>query len=332
MSVYNDLNDLKLDLGQYDEEELTSLQKRGWENRVLGKIRKQGRKSGRSMTVLVASVIASAGILLSSGIYSFADVPFVGALIDDFIPRGETADYTPYKKAIGESAENAFGKWTVNEVMVDNGWLYISSTFEPAKGVKFNYQMHPRPKIRMNGEEIVSGGLQQSIKVNDVMYTIYNRIELPNLPAGKMAQFHLEFDNLDSTFLSEGVPVDQPWVFDIEISTEQLVAASKTIYFNRDLLLGSGQSVHLEKLVSSPISTVLYFDVPEGNSSISFQIVSEKGKVVLPNEVSTSNEESYSRYPSIDLKSEKYYLVPYEGLGTPDSSFFFEELRIPINP
>ena len=49
----------------------------------------------------------------------------------------------------------------------------------------------------MNGEELISGGLQQSIKVNDVRYTIYNRFELPNVPTGKTVQFHLEFDNLD---------------------------------------------------------------------------------------------------------------------------------------
>jgi hypothetical protein len=84
--------------------------------------------------------------------------------------------------------------------------------------------------------------------------------------------------------------------------------------------------------VLSPISTVLYYNDPKGNSNVSFKIVNEAGKVVLPTEGFTSKEQSYRLYPSIDLKSEKYYLIPYEGLGIPDSSSVFEELRIPLNP
>ncbi|MEM5008712.1 hypothetical protein WKH54_27120 [Priestia megaterium] len=54
--------------------------------------------------------------------------------------------------------------------------------------------------------------------------------------------------------------MDHPWIFDIEVPTEQLAAASKTITFDKVIQLGNGQSIKLEKMIVTPISTVLYYD------------------------------------------------------------------------
>jgi hypothetical protein len=334
MSIYKDLNDINLDVNEYEEQELTSFQKKNWESRVLKKIRKHKTNYKRKYAVIAAAFIVATGISLSTGMFTFANVPFVGAMIEGFMATNEKTEYTPYKTEIGSTAENEYGKWTLNEVMVDSGELIISSTFQPAEGIEFHYKMHPSPKVLINGQNLTSGGLQQSIEINHSMYTIYNKIEMPEIPIGETIQFHIEYDNLDTSIDSEGVPVDHPWVFDIKVPTEQLAATSETIHFNQDIPLGNGYFIRLKKMVVSPISTILYYDWPEQANHIAFKIVSESGTEILPSHMVISSEGAYNRYPSIDLKSEKYYLVPFESSDNyhAKNPGKVEEQSILINP
>ncbi|CAM4369276.1 hypothetical protein FHS16_002865 [Paenibacillus endophyticus] len=333
MSIYTELNDSTIDVSEYEEMPLTDHQKKKWRNRVVKKIRNR-KQQFRKYTGIAALFILAAGISLSMDRVTFADIPFVGAKIEGFLARNAHTDYTPFKTQVGQAAENAFGKWTLNEVLVDNGQLIISSTFEPAKGVKFHYKMHPQPTILMNGYALTRGSLQQSIKVNDAMFTIYNKMELQEIPVGETIQFHITFDNLDNNIISEGVPVDQPWVFDIQVPTEQLAATRQTIPLNQELSLGNGHFIRLKQMELSPISTILYYDWSEQANHIAFKLVAESGTEILPSEATIASDGSYNRFPPIDLKSEHYYLVPFESSVNPhaDNPGEIPEQRIPINP
>ncbi|MBP1988890.1 hypothetical protein [Paenibacillus eucommiae] len=59
------------------------------------------------------------------------------------------------------------------------------------------------------------------------------------------------------------MPINNPWVFDIAVPTEQLATTSETIHFNQEVQLGNGQSIRLDKIIVTPISTILYYDWPE---------------------------------------------------------------------
>ena len=97
---------------------------------------------------------------------SLAQMPFMAGLIERFISEEQPVDYSAYKTAIGETAENAYGKLTLNEVLVEADRLLFSSTFEPAKGVHFDYRTHLPPHVLVNGEDLQLLGGSQSVKVN----------------------------------------------------------------------------------------------------------------------------------------------------------------------
>lgn len=323
MSIYQDLNELNVDLEQYEEQSLTNFEKKKLEKRILKKIRKQPSHITKYLGV-TAAVIFATGISISTGMVSIANMPFVGESIEKYINQIDIPDYAAYKTQIGETAENEFGQLTLNEVLIDGGRLLISSTFEPAEGVDFDYQMHPMPKVLLNGQNLTSTTGGQSIELNDSMFTIYNEVQLTEIPLGEKIQFHIEYDRLDYE-----MPMDHPWVFDIEVPTEQLAAASKTITFDKVIQLGNGQSIKLEKIIVTPISTLLYYDWPEQANHIAFKIVSETGTEILPETSSINPEESYNRYPSIDLTSDKYYLVPFEHSENPHAT---EPGNVPEQP
>jgi hypothetical protein len=81
-------------------------------------------------------------------------------------------------------------------------------------------------------------------------------------------------------------------------------------------------------------NAILYYDWPEQANHIAFKIVSESGAEILPGHLVISTDGSYNRYPSIDLKTEKYYLVPFESSDNPHAKNpgKVEEQSILVNP
>ncbi len=62
---------------------------------------------------------------------------------------------------------------------------FLSSTFEPAEGVNFDYQKHPMPKVLLNGQNLTSTTGGQSIELNDSMFTISNEVQLTEIPMAR---------------------------------------------------------------------------------------------------------------------------------------------------
>lgn len=243
---------------------------------------------------------------------SLANTPFIAGLIEKYLDEQQPRDYSPYKTAIGKTAENKYGKLTLNEVLVDDNKLLISSTFEPAKGVEFDYQTYLIPQVRINGRDFSSIKDAQSIEVNDSMYTIYGGVELREMPQTDELQIEITYN----TFNRDTV-IEQPWIFDIEVSQAQLMKEKQTFDLNETIVLSDGNKVTVKKVVSTPISTTIYYDVTQStNEDIYFKIESESGKTYICKEAFASNKEgeiSFSRFDGINVSVGKYSLVPYSG-------------------
>lgn len=283
---------------------------------------------------LVAAVLLATGVTLGAGGLTVANVPVLSGLIETYLQGEEqSADFSSYKTAIGQTAENEYGRITLNEVLIDGGRLVISASFEPADGVEFHHRMHPMPTILMDGQKVEGDMAGQSIEVNHALFTLYNEVTIPHLPLGEEVHFQIIYDNLDYE-LGEAVPVENPWVFELRVPTEQVAAQSDTIVLQRPLPLAGGHTLYVKKLVVTPISTVIYYDWPEGADHIGFKIVSQSGEEIWPDTMAISGVDSYNRYETtLHLEKEKYYLVPF--LSAPNSetqdSGSVPDEAIPIN-
>ncbi|MGG3504008.1 DUF4179 domain-containing protein [Paenibacillus sp. FSL W8-0187] len=311
MSIYKKLNDMQLDVSKYEEEQLTELEQKRWEKRVKTKLHK--RKKSKSKKWIVGTVAASVlaiGLSVPFGGVSLAKVPFVGGLIEHFIDNNNSLDYSTYKTAIGETAENKYGKMTLNEVLVDTDSLLISSTFEPAKDVSFNYQTHLFPTVLVNGQNLTVTRGTQSIEVNDDMYTIYGDIKFSELPTEGPLQIKITYDTINKNKTEKAI--EDPWVFDIKASTDQIMKDTKTVQLDKTITLYNGEKVKLNKVITSPVSTVLYYDLTKESENTHFKLVSASGKEFGARVSYAHNigETSYGRFDPIDLEKEKYLLVP----------------------
>jgi hypothetical protein len=306
MSIYKELNDVTVDLSEFEEHELTKLEKK----RILKRVKKgisPRRHQGKWLTAAIGAAAVMLSIVIIIDKDTVADMPFIGEEIEKYINANENLDYSSYKTAIGSTAENELGKLTLNEVMVDDQQIFLSSTFEPAHDVDFNYQTTITPKMKINGEDytVTTGG--QSIELNNRMFTIFNDIELSEAIDTEKVEIEISYDRWEFD-----TAIEEPWTFIVEVNQSQLMQEKKAFEMQKQLTMNTGDIITIEKVVTTPISTTVYYDLSQSSSEdIHFKILSKDG-VVEYNSSMNSNKPgdlSYTRFNGFTLEGQGYSLM-----------------------
>lgn len=147
------------------------------------------------------------------------------------------------------------------------------------------------------------------------MYTIYGDIQLSRLPDDGPLQIKITYDTISKRKL---IAIEESWIFDITVSASQFEKDTKTFQLDKTITVHNGEKVTLEKVIVTPVSTLIYYDATEASESTAFKLISASGKEVPLREGYVSHDigdTSYSRYPSIDLDKETYYLVPINSIN-----------------
>lgn len=308
MSIFKELNDIKLDVSEFEETALSEHEEKRLLKRVHQKLtpRKTKRKWLGVSMVLVAATMLSISLTLDKG--TIASMPFVSKPIEKYINEINTPDYSPYKTAIGETTENDLGKLTLNEVMMDDQKLFLSATFEPAEHVEFDYQTVITPKVKINGEDYTFTTGSQSIEINNEMFAIYNDIKFTQPIETENVTIELSYDTWDST-----TAVDEPWTFQTVVSQKKLLDEKKVYEMEKEITLINGEVVTIEKIVATPISATIYFDLSQSSTEeVNFRIESANGIVHEGGTSYRSNESGEISYTEYDSLGEGYYfLVAY---------------------
>ena len=116
MSLYKELNEVKVDLTEFEEIPLTKLEQKRLKKVVLQK--QTMKRKFRWLPAVAALLIGTSAVFLINN-QTIANMPFVAGLIEQYNTSDKEADYSNYKTIIGESTENELGRLTLNEVVVD---------------------------------------------------------------------------------------------------------------------------------------------------------------------------------------------------------------------
>ncbi|MBO2944320.1 DUF4179 domain-containing protein [Paenibacillus sp. F411] len=321
MSIYKELNDVKLDVSCYEQEPLTALEQKQWEQRVKSKLRPRRKRLPikRKAAALTAAALM---ILLAMSLpqVSLARIPVVGGLIENFNSNHNAlqADYSSYKTAVRETAENEYGKLTLNEVLVDADRLLISSTLQPAQGMRFDYKTHLPVEVMIHGERRQLSAMSQSVQEDDGSYTVYGDVSFSDLPLpeNKLLDLQIAYHTVNRG--AQSMTLEQPWVFDVQLSAEAMSQDTKTVEIHKTLDLNGQGTVTVRKVVFTPVSTLLYFDASEETQSVSFKLTSIRDGSEIPLSTVTLTHEpgtaSYARFWSANALQGPYQLTPVDGM------------------
>jgi len=230
-------------------------------------------------------------------------------IVSTILNKNHDADFSAYKTLVGQTTENEFGQLTLNEVMVDDNQLLLNATFVPAKDVNFNYQIFFFPQVLVNGQNYMVRNGGQTIEEGASTYTIYSSVKMRDLPQDDKLQLDIVYNdwNWDK-------PIKDPWSFEVEASQKQLQEDRKEITVAKTIELNSGASIKVDKVVTTPISTTIYYETLENsNETVNFHIVTAAGKTWRQDSSYTLNDQHTKwgiRYDAKYLTDKTYKLIP----------------------
>ncbi|MFF2481410.1 DUF4179 domain-containing protein [Paenibacillus sp. NPDC058071] len=329
MSLYKELNGVSIDLSDYADEALPEEQKAGWQRRVLRKIkREKAPRRKRRYAGYAAAIAIALTAVFSTAAVTFADDPM---MLRNFIEKGlglqgfnkQGSSFSEYKTELGITVENKDGKITLEEGMINDGYLLLTYTFTrpETEAVFFNTDIPHPVELWMNGEQVTSlsqliGGITAEGKRK---YTLIAEITLPEIPDLKTITFRAAFNYSEpmENAVYPRWPVDDPWTFEFSIDQEKMERSKTVIPIDKEFNSEDGAYSRFVKLVTTPVSTTIYFE-GEGYFK-TFKLVDETGEKIKT--VSTQGPDAAKqfkfRYPPIDLEKKKLFIVLIDGSSPP---------------
>lgn len=266
MSIYQQLNEVEIDLTELEEQPLSSLEKKHIQKKVIKKLKL--KKRANPFGIGVATAILAIG-LLAVNHETIANMPIVAGLLEDWNNDVEKEDWASYKNIIGITKSTEMGDLTLNEVIVNYDRILVSATFQKKEATPFSYRHQLIPSLFINGQKVEVGTSVQSIEQNSEMFMIYNELELKQPIEDENISMQLVYDTLSTPFNKESAPfgetLEEPWTFTLTAS--QLAVQKETVVLdiNQSITLTNGDSLTIERIVTTPISTTVYYQGADDN-------------------------------------------------------------------
>ncbi|SKC13685.1 hypothetical protein SAMN06295926_12730 [Lysinibacillus sp. AC-3] len=225
-------------------------------------------------------------------------------------------NFEAYKTVVDKTTENALGRLTLNEIIIDDNQILLNATFKPVKDLNFDNQIFFFPQVFVNGKELTVRNGGQTIQQSNKNYTIYSSVKLRELPADKILSLDIRYNNWNGE-----KKIDEPWEFQVKASQEQLQEDRNTFSVEKKVKLLDGQEITIEKVVSTPISTTIYFHSEKSllNEAIHFKIQSASGETWHINSAYPLNEDYTKwgvRLDALYLTGNSYELIPVAKNGS----------------
>ncbi|MFT9816043.1 DUF4179 domain-containing protein [Lysinibacillus sp. NPDC056185] len=275
-------NRAKIQTEQYDETQLSDLEIARIKKRLNPKLKTKTSKKKKITFLSGVGVALLAVTIAINSPNALAKLPIIGNFIEQYINHPDVNDdmYTTYKNIIGQTKENKYGTLTLNEVMLDQGELFIKTTYHSNKPVPNSEYLQVNkhlpdtdylplfPEIKLDGKEVESGGGGAgNDKIDDQTFVIYSKISIPNIELSKPHEIQFSFNTLNDK-------INDPWEFNFTATGEAIAAKTTETMINQSFSLPNGQKVIVEKITQSPVSLILYYHMfPSPDKTMDYDVL-----------------------------------------------------------
>ena len=307
-NIFEKLNEEQIDLTEYDKAQLTDIERAATKKRIKAKLKKRTNNKTR-----ILGFVASVAIIMFIGMnskYALADLPIIGSAIEKFVYSKEHS-LQDYKTVLGESVRDNGVKVTLNEVMLDEGRLLISSTFHSDfSDEDLEWNWFPEISIYINGKEQSTAGGGGPQQINNTSLIHFWDADVGNLNLEDEHDIKIMYKNLrrsDSKKMKEG-----KWSFEFTASGKNLLAERESITIDKNFVLDDGQEVIVEDLIITPVSTTLYYNMKNVSTNVYFKIEDQNGHELQGVSARGGNSSDNSmRFVAIEDHISKLKIIPY---------------------
>lgn len=306
-NLFESLNDEKINLSEFEGAQLADIEKKATKKRIRAKLK--NRSGNKKRILAVAASLAVITILGMNSKYTLADIPIIGNALEKFVYSQE-GSLNDYKTVIGESVKDNGMKVTLNEIILDEGQLLISSTFHTdLSDEDLAYNWFSNIEVYMNGKKSDLGGGGGPKRITNSAVDYFWASDIKNINLQDNQQFKIVFNNLersDSKKLIKG-----KWSFEFTASGEKLMADKKSIPVNKNFTLENGQKVTVEELILTPVSTMITYKMEDISNDLHFRLEDQNGMELEEFSAQTSGYNNYNRFIALENNIIKLKVIPY---------------------
>lgn len=304
------LNDVSIDFNEYGDCKLNDIEKKQMKKRIKSKIRTQ-HKSKRGK-IIAASIIALTVIYVGfNNMDVLANVPIIGSVIEEYI-NSNNKSLKDYKTVVGQTIVDNGVSVKLNEVLIDDDEILISSTFRSDE-IDWDKIITPFPKIYINGKYAGGNGSGMSNKIDEATRSFFSRIDIKNIKLQDNLNIKVVYHNID--FIKSSNSYDTlkgKWSFEFKANKDKLLAEVKIIPINRSFKLENGQEIKIADLRITPASARINYKMLNGTKyDVHFMVHDQNGDELKPNSAHTLIEDSYVRFDTLDENITKLKVTPY---------------------
>ncbi len=261
-SIYHLLNDVQVALDDYDQEALSSIEKKRI-CRSFYKTKKNTLKykpvyrKAAAAAVIIAMSVALLGTNLSA--YAYQTTQQVIYSIGGYLGIEKNLD--SYRTVLSQAKTKNGLTVQLNEVILDNDELLVSTTITSDEKSELGCVLSGRVFINGQTMDSASGG---SAKPLDEYTT-------EQVTASYLGARNLEGD-LDMKIVFNSALIDEktkkgPWTFEFTTNGDELAQSTLEIPLHNSFQLENGQKVRLEKYTSNALGQKIYFAKEPANTT-----------------------------------------------------------------
>lgn len=307
--LFEKFNDEKIDTEEFEEVQLSEIEKKSIKKRIAKKLRKRSLFPVKTLSA-VASLALFSMIAVNTQ-FALADIPIIGEKLEAFV-YSQAGTLTDYKTVIGDSVEKNGVKVTLNEVILDDGQLLISSTFHTKlAGTDLAYNWYSNIDVYIDGQEMELGGGGGPQKITESYIPYFWAADIGHIDLQKEKSIRIVFNDLERSD-SEKI-IEGKWSFNFKASGENLMANTKKVPIHQHFTLDNGQTVEVEELILTPVTSQISYKMSDIHDDVYFRIEDEHGQEVqeIGGQYSgdeNSGYENYNRFAAIE--GHKIKIIP----------------------
>lgn len=321
-NIYKDLNNIIIDENEFDNINMTDMQKFKLKRSLMKKIRTKKVSISKIIAASVVGLIVFIVVGYANPAFA-AQIPILNSIVEMF---GKTGDYISYSNVVNKTIAHDGKFFTVDSILSYDNRILIGYTAESNKKINSSDALF-FPKFKINGKEInvgYSGGVK-NLTDNKVIGTteIILNDTLPN-----NFKFDMMFDKFDDT--------SGEWNFKFDITKAELDKDAKIYETNKSVAFNN-YKFDVDKVTLTPLNTLISISSSSSNeipsSFFDFWIVLDDNGNELTQVGGSGNQSSHVTvaYSSADKNINALTLIPFrkDGGVEPSKTVDIDE-KLPI--
>lgn len=274
--IYELLNDVDINLDEYEVEELNDLESKKIKKMLKGKLKV--KKDWKKKSVIAASTVAVLGFTLLNtnvGVYALDSIGTMAYNISDALGIGRNLD--DYKTVVNQVKVKNGISVKLDEVILNNDELIVSYIAKSdVKLVKEYGDISLFGHVWINGKSIDGGSGGSSEKIDDHTVKGVTTYDLGDLKISGDTDVKVKYyDAMLSGFEGEkeaengkstAKKIKGPWTFEFKTNGDELAIETEEFKLEDSFILPNNNKITLDKMTRNKIGCKIYYSSKDASN------------------------------------------------------------------